>query len=228
MIIGICGARDAGKDLTACFIKQLDPSYEIVKFATGLRKCASILIDVPACNMMTFEEKATKISKNFTFTQLNDTIRNMIQFATNRTASDTELSWFISQLSIFFKHGEQIELNCTIGELLQILGTECFRNGINSHVWVDKLLSDYKDEHLIISDLRFPNEEEKIRELGGIVIRINRPNHNQREDGRSNIHESETMLDRLNPDFTFENDGSLQDLFNKMETFMHRNLSKYI
>jgi hypothetical protein len=41
--------------------------------------------------------------------------------------------------------------------------------------WIDYLLHSVKCDFLIISDLRFPNEAEKIKSMGGKVIKICRP-----------------------------------------------------
>lgn len=42
-------------------------------------------------------------------------------------------------------------------------------------IWIDYLLKGNKSDVLIVTDLRMPNEAEAIRELGGKVVKIKRP-----------------------------------------------------
>lgn len=47
--------------------------------------------------------------------------------------------------------------------------------GVDSDFWVKSLLTRFKDDsHVVIPDVRFPNEVAGIHELGGIVIRVER------------------------------------------------------
>lgn len=47
MIIGISGRIGSGKDTLAQFIREIDPSYEVKKFAYKLKQVASLLTGVP-------------------------------------------------------------------------------------------------------------------------------------------------------------------------------------
>ena len=63
--------------------------------------------------------------------------------------------------------------------LLQVIGTECAR-AYDYDIWVKKMRELLKKESplhdiLAIDDCRFDNEAQLVRELGGIVIEINRP-----------------------------------------------------
>ena len=115
-------------------------------------------------------------------------------------------------------------------KLLQLLGTEAGRQIIHPNIWVNALFADYennKSEWLsatnskwIITDVRFPNEANIIKEKGGIMIRINRPQY--LDNGlviRKNEHLSETSLDEYDKfDYVIENDGdSVQDLIDKVK-----------
>lgn len=61
--------------------------------------------------------------------------------------------------------------------ILQIVGTECFRNGFHSDIWV-LLVKRYMIEHstinFVIPDVRFSNEKKMIRSLNGEVWRVKR------------------------------------------------------
>ncbi len=88
---------------------------------------------------------------------------------------------------------------------LQKVGTECFRDNINTDFWVTRLLIDLekRQEHIIlIPDTRFPNEYDAIKKVGGYVIRVNRP---QAEDG--DRHASETALLGQTFDADIDNSG---------------------
>lgn len=67
----------------------------------------------------------------------------------------------------------------TVRELLQKLGTDALRNVIHPNIHVNALFADYitvdkKVPNWIITDVRFENEAEAIKERGGLLIRIER------------------------------------------------------
>ena len=95
----------------------------------------------------------------------------------------------------------------TVRDLLQKLGTDAMRNGLHPNVWVNALMSDYdKDEDdWVVTDTRFPNEATAIKNAGGIIIRIDRP-----ECKPVNAHPSETSLDKWNFDYKIAN---VSDIF---------------
>ena len=65
-----------------------------------------------------------------------------------------------------------------------------------------------------MTDVRFPNEAQRIKDLGGVVWRVKRPGV-----GPANYHESETALDDWPFDAVLENDGNLVDLSLKVNRF---------
>jgi hypothetical protein len=54
------------------------------------------------------------------------------------------------------------DISYTVRQLLQKVGTECFRMGLQDDIWIQLLLKEIKqypvDQHLVITDLRFKNE----------------------------------------------------------------------
>jgi hypothetical protein len=100
--------------------------------------------------------------------------------------------------------------------LLQLLGTECGRQIIHPNIWVNALFADYDtssnyDFNWIITDVRFPNEVQAIKDKGGIVIKINR------DSDVVDNHSSETALDNYDGfDFVVDNNGSIDDLTNNL------------
>lgn len=90
--------------------------------------------------------------------------------------------------------------------LLQRCGTEAGRKVLGENVWVDAVLRDLP-EKVVIPDVRFPNEAQAIKERGGRVFRITRPDY-----GPVNDHPSETALAHWQFDRHIVNDGDLGDL----------------
>lgn len=62
--------------------------------------------------------------------------------------------------------------------VLQYLGTEVFRNHFHTDIWtkiVENQLSFY--ENIVVSDCRFANEIEMIKQNGGKIIQVHRDDH---------------------------------------------------
>ena len=95
--------------------------------------------------------------------------------------------------------------------LLQEIGTG-LRHIVHPNIWCDMLMKELmSDEHYVITDVRFPNEVEAIHNNGGFVIGIKRPGFNG--DG----HESEHALDDVALPYIVQNDGTMEDLRNKID-----------
>jgi hypothetical protein len=114
-------------------------------------------------------------------------------------------------------------------QMLQIVGTDIFRNSIRENFWIDclhyKLEAD-KPQIAIITDVRFPNELRYVCD-NGFTVRIDRYTDSggirlpYRTTDRDNNHESETALDDFSWDYVIENDGSLEDLKMKVKKFIY-------
>lgn len=111
------------------------------------------------------------------------------------------------------------EYNMTIGNMLQQIGTNIFREHFDKDVWVKSLFSTYgkhemENEIWIITDVRFPNEADFIKELGGTLIRIvGDPKKHNVSSTRDPNHPTEIALDDYNKwNYVIYNNGSLKDL----------------
>lgn len=111
----------------------------------------------------------------------------------------------------------------TIRQLLQKFGTEVGRN-ISPDIWVDSLLGEYNkaksgdlEEDWIITDVRFQNEANAVREAGGVLLRLNR------DTGFKDTHQSEIDLDNYDKfDYIIDNNGTLEELIDKVLIFMSK------
>ncbi len=248
--------------------------YQIKKFADKLKDIVCLLIGCTRdqledrefkerelgeewwyyCNSLFFEGETKMVS----YSEANDNIKN-------------NTSWYIVKL--------------TPRLLLQLLGTEAGREIIHPNIWVNALFAGYKPRvrkedittssgnkdyfrvhtpknsvsNWIITDCRFPNEAQAIKDRGGIVIRVNRycydsledylvthPNKNVSAEAvkivsnwglnkhgvmeqylkpipeskgyyeKSN-HPSETALDDYEFDYVIDNEGSIDELIEKIK-----------
>ena len=100
-----------------------------------------------------------------------------------------------------------------VRRLLQRLGTEAGRNVLWDSIWIDAAFADTRQGgNYVITDARFPNEAEAIRERGGRLFRIERAGV-----GPANSHASETSLDNYDFDAFIHNDGTLEEFRKSVE-----------
>jgi hypothetical protein len=118
------------------------------------------------------------------------------------------------------------EWNMSVRDFLQRLGTDAIRDGLHTNAWVNALMADYKkidyndDEqpefpNWIITDTRFPNEAQAIKDAGGLVIRVDRPGVKP-----INNHPSEIGLDDWKFDYKIANVSDLKALTGTVETIL--------
>lgn len=122
-----------------------------------------------------------------------------------------------SSISLFedneFKKSEIDWLGMTVRELLQKFGT-AIRNEVCDDFWVKACLKDYEEgDNWLISDVRFKSEAKGIKDLDGIILRVNR------EGAGTGNHISEIDLDDYSFDYVINNDGSMEDLLFKVKEF---------
>lgn len=113
----------------------------------------------------------------------------------------------------------------TAREIMQYIGTDIFRN-IDSDIWVKATIKKIINEQpkvAIITDCRFPNEVEAIKQIGGKVFRLTRNKFHS-------DHESESILDKdkynwNNFDYVLDNEEiSLEDQFDQIKKIMENNI----
>ncbi len=98
-------------------------------------------------------------------------------------------------------------------ELFQRVGTDCAR-AIKPTLWIDKFIAWYESRaevhgkalRVVVSDVRFQNEIDAIRALGGKVYLVRRPGSREHD-----AHVSE-HAHALDVDGHIANEGSLDDL----------------
>ena len=208
MIIGINGYSNSGKDTVGIIIQYL--------------KCTNkenVSIEQAIENYEDYEEWLEEKSE-WEIKKFAGKLKDIASHLTGIDIEDFEDQEFKKTLL-------GSEWGMTVREFLQKLGTDALRTGLHDNVWVNALMADYvaigdnllegevrkvREEDLIypnwiITDTRFPNEAQVIKDKGGIVIRINRPGIEP-----INNHPSEVGLDHWNFDYKIVNNSDLFEL----------------
>jgi hypothetical protein len=243
MIIGINGKMGSGKDTVGSIIQYLtsecgdsnssrhrtyteflqkgggsnlrnfDQHYvsdwEIKKFAGKLKQIASLLTGIPVEQFEDQEFKKSLLGEQWGTVRVNP----------------------LNAVPVF----EDVQFNelMSVREFLQKLGTEAMRDGLHTNVWVNALFADYKPTdsnwndsllkhkaenmfypNWIITDMRFENELEAVAKHKGITIRV------VRHGTILNHHPSETALDGFIMHYEIINNGSIEDLVEKVRKIL--------
>lgn len=225
-VVALSGYAGSGKDLVGQYIQLLNSPYriqagtdidrlttvddwwleeqsgwEIKKFAGKLKVIASMLTGIPVEKLEDQDFKKTNLPKQW-------------------NAPIPGEDW---------RDGKPVDVPMTVREFMQKLGTDGLRDGLHTNVWVNALFADYLPVHTdhveggfewpswIITDCRFENEAQAVKEKDGIIIRVNRPGVTA-----VNAHPSETSLDNWDFDEVITNDGTKEDLYRKVKFILEK------
>lgn len=107
----------------------------------------------------------------------------------------------------------------TMREFLQWYGTQAHRDipEFGRNVWVDMAEAKMDPDGLIVvGDCRFDNEAAVVHRCGGKVIRIVRD-----EVVTGDEHESEIGISPENIDLELDNNGTIEDLYDRLDLLMN-------
>ena len=107
------------------------------------------------------------------------------------------------------------ELDVSPRILMQTLGTEWARNLLDENIWVDiarRKIKAFDSYSVVVTDVRFENEAALIKELGGVILQV------QREglDGVGIQGHSSEVGRGVDADFVIVNDGTFEQLKEKV------------
>ena len=263
MIIGISGRIGSGKDTVGKIIQYLvarkgdergskvqtmeflgltdsnwnsiyrSQDWKIKKFAGKLKQIVSILTGIPVEDLEKQEVKDRVLGEEWSY---------IVNLKGKRVKE------------AYSKDIAQINTKYTVRQLLQEVGTEAMRDVIHPNIWVNALFADYKKyftsgdfvksdgtsmelkyPNWIITDMRFPNELQAVKDRGGITIRVNRLKNIDRLPFPSLVkefaeyanvdtqeHSSETALDNAEFDYVIENNGTIEELIKKVRQILNK------
>lgn len=220
MIIGIHGIKRSGKDTVAQHIMQNHPGLVQVAFADAIKEALSASFHTYGIDELTglniilddFYEGGRYDRDNFDLGISNASAH----------------LWLRSALKVLRTTYPDIELRIpddikfesrkvwTIRILMQVLGTDIVTK-YHPDYWVKITVCDIetiiKNGHpgVIVSDVRFDNEAQALRNINAKMIFL------QRETGNTDNHLSEQGLTPTDSDVLIINNGTLEDLYNKVD-----------
>lgn len=235
--IGIHGKVRSGKNHMCNVMKKHEPNAPLGELSFGecIKKATSALLTGSALSADMFnsqedKDKPAEFVRNIT---LDQSVRAVLCVVAGIIFDFDEMDWrsedpklggrtagnvfdiiYKDIHSRLLKNGKRTEMRfrdpISRGRLLQIVGTDIFREQIHPDAWVLALRNRIEfyvrnNVFFVITDVRFPNEIDMVRGFGGDVVRIEAPEIDV--SLRDPNHPSETACDGIELP-TFVNDRS--------------------
>ena len=217
-----------------------ESGWEIKKWAGKLKMIAGYLTGISADKFEDQEFKKTFLGPEWDFYTVSmidngKLLRQEGRFLTKDEA-ERHATYMASTYGSFRMDYVVGMQQMTVRQFLQELGTDACRNGLHPNTWINALMADYKIHpeqfndiangretgdgypNWIITDTRFPNEAQAIKDAGGIVIRVDRPGVSA-----INAHPSETGLDNWDFDHKIMNGSDIVSLMFSVNTILKKN-----
>ena len=210
MIIGVTGFIGSGKDTVANYLTTFH-GYKRISFAGTLKDaCAAVF----------------------------GWDREMLEGTTKSSREWRE------QLDLWWSERLNIP-ELTPRWVLQQWGTEVCRNGFHNDIWVASVENQLRKtrDNIVITDCRFANEVNAIKNAGGITLRVERgerpvwydaaiaynkgPNSNSKwalsktQLDKLKVHASEYSSVGLDYDHYLDNNGTIDNLHNQVESLIN-------
>ena len=191
MIIGVCGLIGSGKGTVADILVD-EHGFQKLSFADSLKDAVSVVFGWD---------------------------RAMLEGDTDESRAWRECidPWWAERLDM---------PGLTPRIVLQKWGTEVCRDSWHRDIWIlsiERKLSEMSSTRVVVPDTRFPNEIDMIQRLGGQVWRVKRgqdpfwfTRYRTRGKEPHSIHPSEWMWAKSEFDRIIHNDGTLNELQDKV------------
>ena len=181
--------------------KIIPKRYKILSFADPVKKMLAILLNVSEYRFRDRDFKERWIVDIPTLELSVDVF--------NKAPSDSKFNKLVKQLDPSLAQSK-----LRIRQLMQYWATEIMQTYFTRKVWINCTLHN-SSRYTIISDLRFKEEYNAVKDLNGITIYINRPNYQFGE--HASEKEMKDLLENNQYDCIIDNDGSIKELFNKIK-----------
>ena len=197
-IVGLCGPAGSGKSVAAKIIAEHNGS-DIISFATPIRELAEAVNPVVGYDALGETPTLTGWFPTGEFQPIyyNDAIADLGYEEAKRVYP--ELRRFLQRLGTEGGRGIMTDWLRRLDGLVA-----------GGSLWTSLFGSEVEGSaRAVCDDVRFPNEAEAIRNMGGVIVRIERSLSPQLA-GVNEAHESETHS--IDADITIDNSGTQEDL----------------
>jgi len=197
-LISISGRIGHGKDLIA----------SIIQYLIYLKRCKELKIK--KCTLKEFQGSTLEMLSLYSNKKMAGKLKQIASILTGIPVNKFEDQEF-KKTNLGPEWGYM-----TVREFLQRIGTEAIRNGLHKDTWLNAFWIDYHNENKwIITDCRFENEYNSIKERGGLMIKVERPGIETQN------HASETGLDMITDwDYVIKNDSTIDNLIEKVQEIL--------
>ncbi|MEO5367576.1 MAG: hypothetical protein H7831_14720 [Magnetococcus sp. WYHC-3] len=207
LVIGIGGKKEVGKDTSAKILVE-KYGFRRFAFADPLKEIVAEAFDLSIYDLHDPVMKETKFFQPFVVDE-GYADRLVEQLKIHHPITDKQ--------SVKIKQSIIGQVFNNRRQILQYVGTDLVRTNVSDSFWVDVFHNQIKHiERIVITDMRFPNEREFVRNvLKGKLLLLRRDS--KKESGK---HASENSLGNDSEyDAVIENTGSIQELEQEMERF---------
>lgn len=105
-------------------------------------------------------------------------------------------------------------------QMLQRMGTDAMRGTFGDEFWTRRWMLTYREgvrtDNVVVTDVRFENEAKLLRNLGGVIVHVSRPNLPNLEGD----HVSGQGIAFKDGDLRLANDHDMKGLFEKVDALM--------
>ena len=183
-IIGLCGNKRAGKDSFADHLISKYKTIQKYSFAGPLKKACQIMFCLSS-------------------EQIDGTLKETV-----------DKRWGLSPRQIFQTFGTDLIRNeypkLVPGSKVEKIGSSFWV--YRFQIWYENWIKENPKKVLIITDIRFPDEFEVLKNMGGTIIKITRPSYSINDN-----HISEKNISKIDGDYHIINEGTLNEYQNKIE-----------
>ncbi len=213
MIIGLSGYMGSGKSLAGMIIETRTSGDRIPfkqkGFSIKLKQICSLLTGVPLEKFESQEFKKSKLGKEWDDSFGIDTYRDLLQVVGTDCMRDMVHPniWVNALMADYQPIGGYQTTDSKLG----MAGTDIT-------IPMPELDKDRRIfPNWVVVDCRFPNEAQAIKDVGGVIIRIQRV---QNTKLREEMHSSETSLDNWPFDYVIDNNGSKDEFDQKIRAIL--------
>jgi hypothetical protein len=206
LLIGLSGKFGAGKTTIQRILEK--KSYVRVNMADILKQTLSLHCNIPL-HLLEGETEESRIFRE----------------------SPVEEKWqqFFQEMEIFSKYKKEGK-KITWRIVMNVYGAELFRNMVHKNYWIQCTMQKIehllkKGENVVVGDVRYENEKDMIKQLGGKLWFVTRENSENNIVLSDPNHSSNKTFTEEFIDEKIENNGTIEELELLVDSIMNKRSS---